>query len=88
MAQITITVQDVRGLVTQQIVATSVNLGPIIDSILMNPVDGRVNPGGVVTITVIAHDPEGDALTYAAVADSGSLVRDTVNLNVFRWTAP
>ena len=88
MAQITITVQDDRGLVTQQVVATSVNVGPVIDSIVMNPADGRVNPGGVVTITVNARDPEGGALTYAAIADSGTIAQDSVSPNVFRWTAP
>ena len=69
-------------------VARRRNRPPVIDSVTLDPADGRANLGQTVLITVTAHDPEGGPLLYYAAADSGTVAQDPLSPNVFRWTAP
>jgi hypothetical protein len=60
------------------------NTVPIIDSVVFST--GTVAPGGQLTATVTAHDPDGEALTYAW-SDSGGALSAT-NTPSVTWTAP
>lgn len=60
-----------------------VNSNPIIQSIQVNP--NSVAANGVVTISVTAVDPDGDALTYAYVVTGGAISGVGPSVS---WTAP
>lgn len=57
---------------------------PAIDAIVLS--SNAVAPGESVTATVTAHDPDGDALTYAWSASAGAF--DASNAATVTWTAP
>lgn len=59
------------------------NKAPIIQSVQVNP--GSVAANGVVSITVLAVDPDGDPLTYSYIVTGGAI--NGVGPNV-SWTAP
>ena len=60
------------------------NSAPAIDAIVLS--GNTVAPGGTVTATVTAHDPDGDAMTYAWSASGGSF--GAGNAAGVTWTAP
>ncbi len=82
--QIRITVRDAAGS-TSVIDATGyVNEPPVIDNVVIDP--PVVRPGSVARVTVLAHDPENEALTFEVVASEGVIER-TDQPNVFLWRA-
>lgn len=62
-----------------------VNQAPIIDAVQVDP--PILNPGGEALITITAHDPDGDALTYEVTAEVGT-IEATAQPHVFRYRAP
>jgi hypothetical protein len=79
--------QPVSVAITAQQVAPAVptyNAAPIIDALVVSAV--TVAPGGAVSLTVQAHDPNpGDTLAYAWSANSGTLSSATAAATT--WTA-
>ncbi|RKH73187.1 kelch-like protein [Corallococcus aberystwythensis] len=76
---VTLTLQDVSG------PPPFTNEAPILDSLLATPT--TVAPGGSVTLTATAHDPNaGDTVSYSWAAPSGSFSAPT-SANT-TWTAP
>jgi hypothetical protein len=66
-------------------VEVRVNEAPVIHAVVVDP--PRLNPGGEALVTITAHDPDGDALTYEVTADAGT-IEPTAQPNVFRYRAP
>nr|WP_242589625.1 kelch repeat-containing protein [Corallococcus macrosporus] len=76
---VTLTLQDVSG------PPPFTNEAPILDSLLATPT--TVAPGGSVTLTATAHDPNaGDTVSFSWAAPSGSFSAPT-SANT-TWTAP
>lgn len=59
------------------------NTPPVIDRFI---VPDKVEPGATVELQVIAHDADGDALTYAWEADDGEL--ESASEYLVKWTVP
>ncbi|MCE2395466.1 hypothetical protein J4G02_12845 [Candidatus Poribacteria bacterium] len=59
------------------------NSAPVIDRLI---VPEKVNPGAVVELQVVAHDRDGDALTYVWGVDKGKL--DSRTGQTVKWTVP
>ncbi len=59
------------------------NKAPSITSVLVNP--GTVNANGIVSVSVAASDPEGDALTYSYSVTGGAITGTGPSVS---WTAP
>ncbi|MBI5513369.1 MAG: hypothetical protein HY909_06340 [Deltaproteobacteria bacterium] len=62
---------------------TPVGAVPVLDSLLATA--SRVQVGGTVQLTAVAHDDDGDALTYAWASSTGSVVGSGGSAT---WTAP
>ncbi|OJH41099.1 Kelch repeat-containing protein [Cystobacter ferrugineus] len=76
---VTLTLQDVS------IPPPFTNEAPVVDSLVANPT--TVAPGGTVSLSVSAHDPNpGDTVSYAWTAASGSFSAPTQASTT--WTAP
>jgi len=82
---ITVTVKDGKGGITQASVTVSVvrNRDPVISSLVANPI--TVLPQSNSTVTCVASDPDGDVLVYSWKASDGEItgMGDTVT-----WIAP
>jgi hypothetical protein len=59
------------------------NSNPVITSVLVNPT--TVSAGGIATVTVVASDPDGDALTYSYIPNGGAIAGAGAAVS---WTAP
>ena len=59
------------------------NNSPIVDSFI---VPEEFNPGDILVFTIVAHDKDGDTLTYHWTVDVGEL--DTTTGTNVKWTAP
>lgn len=59
------------------------NKTPVIASVSVNP--ASVNASGMVTVTVVASDPDGDELTYNYNVTGGAVSGTGPNVT---WTAP
>ncbi|MGB4205515.1 MAG: Ig-like domain-containing protein [Bacteroidales bacterium] len=59
------------------------NKAPVITSVSVEP--ASVNANGMATVTVVASDPDGDALTYSYTVTGGSVSGTGANVT---WTAP
>ena len=83
---VTVSVRDELGGVSAPRTADIlIDEAPVIDQILVSP--PIVVPGGQATVTVLAHDPEGEELSYFASVTEGSIVQGSAP-NVFVFTAP
>jgi len=83
---VTLVVRDAAGGVSApKSVEVIVNDPPIIDGVTVDP--PTVAPGGQAIITILAHDPEGDALTYEATASAGTITPGP-GPNQFTFRAP
>ena len=82
---ITITVKDGEGGVTQTTITLSVvqNLDPVISNLTANP--DTVLPQGKATITCTASDPDSEVLTYRWEATGGEI---TGSGDMVTWIAP
>ena len=82
---VTVTVEDGKGNVTQATITLSVvsNRDPEILSLVANPV--TVLPQGRLMITCTASDPDGDVLSYSWKVSDGSI---TGVGNTVTWVAP
>lgn len=71
------------GLLISSCSKTEINKAPVITSILINP--SSIPVSGTVSITVVATDPDGDALTYSYTPNGGAIngIGPAVT-----WTAP
>lgn len=59
------------------------NTNPVIASVTVNP--SSVQPGGVATVSVVASDADGDALTYSYIPTGGAISGSGASAT---WTAP
>lgn len=59
------------------------NKNPVVTSVTVNP--ASVNANGTVAVTVVASDPDGDALTYSYTVTGGAISGTGPNVT---WTAP
>ncbi len=82
--QIRISVRDAAGNVSVIDAMGYVNEPPVIDNVIIDP--PVVLAGSVARVTVLAHDPENEALTFEVVASEGVIER-TDQPNVFLWRA-
>ncbi len=82
--QIRISVRDAAGNVSVIDAMGYVNEPPVIDNVVIDP--PMVLAGSVARVTVMAHDPENEALTFEVVASEGVIER-TDQPNVFLWRA-
>ena len=82
--QIRISVRDAAGNVSVIDAMGYVNEPPVIDNVIIDP--PMVLRGSVARVTVLAHDPEDEALTFEVVASEGVIER-TDQPNVFLWRA-
>jgi hypothetical protein len=82
--QLRISVRDAAGNLTVIDAVGHVNEPPVIDSVIIDP--PVLLPGSVARITVLAHDPENEALTFEVTASEGS-IEPTEQPNVFLWRA-
>ena len=83
---VTVSVRDELGGVSAPRTADIlIDEAPVIDQILISP--PIVVPGGQATVTILAHDPEGEELSYFASVTEGSIVQGSAP-NVFVFTAP
>jgi len=82
---ITVTVKDGKGGITQATITLSVvsNLDPVISSLVAAP--ATVQPKASSTITCVASDPDGDILNYSWKASDGSI---TGAGSTVTWIAP
>jgi hypothetical protein len=80
-----IKVRDSMGNVTVYDAAGLVDEPPVIDEVVFDP--PMVPSGSLARLTIRAHDPENDTLTYEVVASEGTIER-TDQPNVFIWRAP
>jgi len=82
---ITVTVKDGKGGITQATLALSVvsNLDPVISSLVADP--ATVQPNASSTITCVASDPDSDVLNYSWKASGGSI---TGAGSTVTWIAP
>jgi hypothetical protein len=86
MPRITVVAVDALGARSAPAtVEVRVNQAPVIDTVTVDP--PRVNPGGEALITIVARDPDNDALTYEVTADVGS-IEATTQPHIFRYRAP
>jgi hypothetical protein len=85
-ATITVKVMDSLDAYTEDLLIISVqqNSNPIIDG--YESLNNRPATGETVTINVIAHDPDGDELSYQWEADGGSF--SSINGADASWVAP
>jgi len=60
------------------------NEAPVLDSLVVSA--NRVAPGGSITLSATAHDPNGDALSFAWTASAGTF--STPSAASTSWTAP
>jgi hypothetical protein len=60
------------------------NEAPRLDSVVVSA--NVVRPGGSITLTATAHDPNGDALSYAWTASAGTF--SAASSTTTSWTAP
>jgi len=74
------------AIVAQQTLAEPAprNDAPVIDALVVSST--TVAPGGAITLAVTAHDPDGDAMTYAWTAPAGTFSHPTAETT--GWTAP
>ena len=82
--QIRISVRDAAGNTSVIDAMGYVNEPPVIDNVIIDP--PMLLPGSVARVTVLAHDPENEALTFEVVASEGVIER-TDQPNVFLWRA-
>ncbi len=75
---------SVKIVMQEKVVAQDYNGAPSINSATAS--SSSVVPGEKVTLTVVATDPDGDAMTYAWTAGSGSFSDASVAKTT--WTAP
>jgi len=82
---VTVTVTDGKGGTTtsQQSFTVVANGAPAISSLVASPTS--IGPGGRVTVTGAASDPDGDTLTYKWTADGGAITGVGTNVT---WQAP
>ena len=59
------------------------NTAPTISSVTVNP--ASVPASGMATVTVVASDPDGDALTYSYTVSGGAIAPNGASAT---WTAP
>ena len=77
-------VRDAMGNVTVYDTAGLVDEPPVIHEVVFDP--PMVAAGGSTRLTIRAHDPEDEALTYEVVASEG-VIESTDQPNVFIWRA-
>ena len=82
--QMRISVRDAAGNVSIIDATGYINEPPVIERIVIDP--PTVAPGQVARITVLAHDPENEEMTFDIAAGSGTIER-TDQPNVFIWRA-
>ncbi len=82
--QLRISVRNAAGNLTVIDATGYVNEPPVIENVIIDP--PMVLPGSLARITVLARDPENEALTYEVVASEGT-VEPTDVANVFIWRA-
>ena len=80
-----VTVRDAVGNVSIADARGAVDEPPIIDHVIVDP--PVVPSGGLARVTIVARDPENDALTFEIRASEGTL-EPTSEPNVFLWRAP
>ena len=80
-----VTVRDAVGNVSVVDARGAVDEPPIIDHVIVDP--PMVPSGGLARVTIIARDPENDALTFEVRASEG-MMEETSEPNVFLWRAP
>jgi hypothetical protein len=82
--QLRISVRDAAGNVTVLDAVGYVNEPPVIDQVIIDP--PVVLAGNVARITILARDPENEALAFEVAASEGS-IEPTEQPNVFVWRA-
>jgi hypothetical protein len=82
--QLRISVRDQAGNVTVIDATGYVNEPPVIDQVIVDP--PMVLPGNAARITILARDPEGEALAFEVAASEGT-IEPTDQANVFIWRA-
>jgi hypothetical protein len=82
--QLRISVRDAVGNLTVIDATGFVNEPPVIENVIIDP--PMVLPGSVARITVVARDPENEAMSYDVVATEGT-IEPTDQPNVFLWRA-
>ncbi len=82
---VTVTVTDGRGgtVSAQQSLTVIANNSPVVDSLTTSA--ASVGPGGSVIVTGVAHDPDGDSVSYKWTADGGVITGAGPNVT---WVAP
>ncbi len=80
-----VTVRDAVGNVSVADARGAIDEPPIIDHVIIDP--PMVPSGGLARVTIVARDPENDALTFEIRASEGTL-EPTSEPNVFLWRAP
>jgi hypothetical protein len=82
--QLRISVRDAAGNVTVLDAVGYVNEPPVIDQVIIDP--PVVLAGNVARITILARDPENEALAFEVAASEGA-IEPTEQPNVFIWRA-